>query len=124
MVQTKENIQESSSEMTSSAMTTHPSYAIIKTGGKQYQAVPGKTLAVEKIEGEAGAAIEFTEVLLRKADDKVEIGRPFLKGSVKASIIKQGLGEKVTAFRFKRRKKVRVKRGHRQPHTVVRIVSI
>ena len=100
-------------------------YAIFQTGGKQYQAIEGKTIAIEKIEGEPGAALEFSEVLFRKtADGKFEIGTPYIKAKIKASIVKQMQGPKVIAFRFKRRKKVRVKRGHRQPITVVRIEAI
>ena len=100
-------------------------YAIFKTGGKQYQAIEGKTVAIEKIEGEAGTALEFDEVLLRKTgEDKIEIGRPFLKTKVTASIVKQMKGPKVVSFRFKRRHKVRVKKGHRQPITVIRIETI
>lgn len=101
-------------------------YAIFATGGKQYQAIPGKTIAIEKIEGEAGAKLDFTEVLFRKTgDDKFEVGQPHIAGAVlKASIIKQMLGPKLIAFRFKRRKKVRVKRGHRQPMTIIRVESI
>lgn len=100
-------------------------YAIFKTGGKQYQAIEGKTVAIEKIEGEDGAKLVFDEVLLRKtAENTIEIGRPFLKSKIKATIVKQMKGPKVICFRFKRRHKVRVKRGHRQPITVIRIESI
>lgn len=100
-------------------------YAIIETGGKQYQAIEGKTIAVEKIEGEAGDSITFDKVLFRKeSDGKFDIGQPFLKDAVKASIVKQDKGPKLIAFRFKRRKKVRVKKGHRQLLTVIRIESI
>ena len=104
---------------------TADQYAIFKTGGKQYQAVKGKTVAIEKIEGEAGTPIEFKEVLFRKtAEGKFEFGKPYLEASVKASIVKQAKGPKLIAFRFKRRKKVRVKKGHRQPITVIRIEDI
>jgi len=99
-------------------------YAIIQTGGKQYQAVEGSTIAIEKIEGEPGAAIEFKDVLLRKTAEGIEIGKPHLETPVKASIVKQMRGPKVIVFKFKRRKKVRVKKGHRQPATVVRIEAI
>ncbi len=100
-------------------------YAIFQTGGKQYQALEGKTVAVEKIEGEDGAAITFDKVLFRKeAEGKFEVGKPYLKDPVKATIVKQAKGPKLIAFRFKRRKKVRVKQGHRQPMTVIRIESI
>lgn len=100
-------------------------YAIFQTGGKQYQAIEGKTVAIEKIDGELGTALEFDKVLLRKlSDDKVEIGKPHLKGAIKATIVRQARSPKVIVFRFKRRKKSRVKRGHRQHFTVVRIETI
>lgn len=100
-------------------------YAIIQTGGKQYQAIEGKTLAIEKIEGEIGNKIEFAEVLLRKLGaDAVEIGQPFLTTPVTASIVKQMKAPKIVVFKFKRRKKHRVKKGHRQLMTVVRIEAI
>lgn len=104
---------------------TADTYAIFQTGGKQYQAIEGKTVAIEKIEGEPGAKVEFKDVLLRKlGDNKIEIGHPYLNDAVKASIVKQMRGPKVTAFRFKRRKKVQVKTGHRQEITIIRIEAI
>ena len=101
-------------------------YAIFQTGGKQYQAIPGKTIAIEKLDGEAGDKVEFSEVLFRKlAEDQFEIGKPFVEGvTLKASIVKQTKGPKLIIFRHKRRKKQRTKKGHRQPITVVRIESI
>lgn len=100
-------------------------YAIFQTGGKQYQAIQGKTVAVEKLEGEIGDSIEFKDVLFKKtAVDSFEIGTPTLQGSIKATIVKHDKGPKVVVFKFKRRKKVRVKRGHRQPMTIVRIESL
>lgn len=104
---------------------TFDKYAIFQTGGKQYQAIVGKTIAIEKVEGEAGDVVEFKDVLLRKLNaNDIQIGQPFLSASIKASIVKQDRGPKVVAFRFRRRQKVRVKRGHRQAITVVRIESI
>ena len=100
-------------------------YAIFKTGGKQYQAIEGKTVAIEKIEGEAGTILEFAEVLLRKTGpETIELGHPFLKTPIKASIVKQMRAPKITVFKFKRRKKVRKKTGHRQSMTVIRIETI
>ncbi len=101
-------------------------YAIFKTGGKQYQAIPGKTLAVEKLEGEAGAKIEFKEVLFHKGTKgELKFGYPFIKDvAVKCSIIKQMRGPKTIAFKFQRRKKTRTKTGHRQSLTVIRIEGI
>ena len=106
-------------------ITSFDKYAVIQTGGKQYQAIEGQTLGLEKLEGEPGTKIEFKEVLLRKTGaGKIEIGRPYTGKPVTASIIKHIKGPKVIAFRFKRRKKVAVKKGHRQHITVVRIESI
>jgi len=101
-------------------------YAIIQIGGKQYQAIPGKTVAIEKCDGEAGSKLSFAEVLFRKTgDNKFEFGKPFIKGAtVTASIVKQDKDPKVIVFKFQRRKKVRTKTGHRQPITVIRIEKI
>lgn len=106
-------------------ITKFESYAIFETGGKQYQGIPGKTVAIEKIQGNAGDKVEFKEVLLKKqANGSVEVGQPYVKDSLKASIVKQMKEPKVIAFKFGRRKKIRVKKGHRQPKTVIRIESI
>lgn len=108
-----------------SHMHVESKYAIIKTGGKQYQAIEGKTIAVELLPGNAGDTVEFKEVLLRKtADNTFEVGQPTVSGSVQATIVKHTKGPKLIVFKFKRRKKVRVKKGHRQQYTVVRILSI
>lgn len=100
-------------------------YAIFQTGGKQYQALEGKTIGIEKLDATEGAKVSFDKVLLRKTGEgKIEIGKPFLKTPVKASIVKHLKGPKLIAFKFKRRKKYARKQGHRQPITVVRIESI
>lgn len=100
-------------------------YAIFKTGGKQYQALEGKTISIEKLDVQEGETVSFNEVLLKKtADGKIEIGQPFLKTPIKAVVIKHMKGPKLIAFKFKRRKKHTRKQGHRQPQTIVRIESI
>jgi len=101
-------------------------YAIFQTGGKQYQAIPGKTVAVEKLDGNTGDIIEFAEVLFRKTgEDAFEFGSPHLDGvKMTASIVKQMKGPKIVVYKRKRRKKYRVKKGHRQLMTVLRIESI
>ncbi len=97
-------------------------YAIFQNGGKQYQAIEGKTVALEKIEGQSGDQVVFNDVLLRKLDeDSLEIGQPKLACSIRASIVKQTKGQKLIVFKFKRRKKSRVKKGNRHPITVVRM---
>ncbi len=104
---------------------THNAYAIIETGGKQYQAIPGKTIAIEKLDGEPGVSVSFDKVLFRKKNETdFEFGYPYLKGIVMATIIKHDRGPKLIVFKFKRRKKSRVKMGHRQHRTIVRIVTI
>ena len=100
-------------------------YAIFATGGKQYQAIEGLTISVEKLEGQAGDIIEFNDVLFRKlGEGQFEIGQPRLNVTIKASIVKQMRDPKVIVFKFQRRKKTRVKNGHRQHKTVVRIEKI
>jgi large subunit ribosomal protein L21 len=100
-------------------------YAIFQTGGKQYQALEGKTVAVEKIEGEAGTVLTFDSVLfVNNGDGSFQIGQPFVDTKIKASIVKQMRGPKLIVFKFGRRKKIRVKKGHRQAITVIRIEAI
>ena len=100
-------------------------YAIIQTGGKQYQAREGKTLGIEKLDLKEGSAVQFNEVLLRKsAKGVIEVGTPFLSTPVNATILKHIRGPKLIVFKFKRRKKYMRKKGHRQPITVVRVESI
>ena len=100
------------------------SYAIIQIGKHQYQALPGKTISIVQIEGEAGKVVEFKEILLKKDKENIQIGTPFVNATVKATIVKQMKGPKIVILRFKRRKKSRVKKGHRQPLTVIRFESI
>ncbi len=100
-------------------------YAIIQTGGKQYQAIEGKTLGIEKLDLKEGESVTFDNVLLRKTGtDAIEVGTPFLDTPVKATIVKHIRGPKLIVFKFKRRKKYMRKKGHRQSITVVRIESI
>ena len=101
-------------------------YAVIATGGKQYRVQKGETLHVEKLEGaEAGKSIEFTEVLLIADGENVKVGAPRVTGAkVIAEIIGDGKGEKLTIFKYRRRKGYRRKTGHRQPFTALKITSI
>jgi len=100
-------------------------YAIFQTGGKQYQAIEGLTIQIEKLDAAVGETVTFDDVLLRKVKEgSIVIGQPFLDTPIKAEIIKHDKGPKVIVFKFRRRKMSRVKRGHRQPFTVVRVLSI
>ena len=96
-------------------------FAVIRTGGKQYKVAPGDVLEVERLPGEAGSAVTFGEVLIAGG----KVGTPLVKGaSVAAEIVAQERGEKVVAFKKKRRKNTHRKRGHRQHFTRVKITEI
>src|SRR5262245_10499249 len=100
-------------------------YAVIKTGGKQYRVAPDEVLTVEKLTGEAGAKVEFTEVLMVAGTGEAKVGTPILAGAkVVAEVVEQGRAAKVIAFKKRRRKNSRRKRGHRQHQTTVRIKEI
>ncbi len=101
------------------------SYAVIRTGGKQYRVSPGDLVRIERLEGDVGAAVEFAEVLLASADDAVRIGTPLVSGArVRGTIVAQGRDRKVLVFKMKRRKNYRRRRGHRQSITTVRVTEI
>ena len=100
-------------------------YAIIRTGGKQYRAEAGKTIRIPSLPGDAGSKITFDDVILGSDGDKRHVGSPSLKGAhVTAEIVKQGKGEKIVIFKQKRRKNYAKKQGHRQTFTEVRIKDI
>lgn len=101
-----------------------PRYAIFETGGKQYQAIEGDTIAVEKLDMQEGDSVTFDRVLLRRDNEAVEVGQPYLDKPIKASVVKHDRGPKLVVFKMKRRKKYRRKKGHRQDHTVVRIEEV
>lgn len=101
------------------------SYAIFRSGGKQFRAEKGLSLRLPSLPGEAGATVEFNDVLLGSDGNTVKVGVPTLKGaSVSAEILKQGRGEKIVVFKMKRRKNYARKQGHRQGFTEVRINDI
>ena len=100
-------------------------YAVIKTGGKQYRVAADEVLTIEKVAGDAGATVEFTEVLMVAGSADPKIGKPTISGAkVTAEVVEQGRAPKVIAFKKRRRKNSRRKRGHRQEQTTVRIKEI
>jgi large subunit ribosomal protein L21 len=100
-------------------------FAVIRTGGKQYRVVPNDVLKVEKLAGEAGETITFTDVLAVGSDAGVTIGAPVVAGAtVTATVIAQDRLEKVIIFKKRRRQNSRRKNGHRQHVTVLRIADI
>lgn len=99
-------------------------YAIIQTGGKQYKVEAGEEILVEKLEAAVDAEVEF-DVLLVSDDAGVKVGKPVLDGvKVKGKVVEHGKGKKVIVFKYKPKKNIRTKRGHRQPYTKVEILSI
>ncbi|MDJ0622073.1 MAG: 50S ribosomal protein L21 [Desulfocapsaceae bacterium] len=100
-------------------------YAIVRTGGKQYQVAQGDRLRVEKIVGEVGETIELNDVLMVVDGEAVSIGTPQLDSAVvKAKIAEQGKAKKISIFKKKRRKGYRLKKGHRQQFTALTIEEI
>jgi len=101
------------------------SYAVIRTGGKQYRVTPGELLRVESLDGEKGSDITFSEVLLTSSDGAVRIGTPLVSGvTVSARVVEHGKEKKILVFKKKRRKNYSRQRGHRQHFTAVQIQSI
>jgi large subunit ribosomal protein L21 len=101
------------------------SYAVIRTGGKQYRVSEGENLRVEKLDVPKGEEIEFEDVLLVKRDGKILTSGDELKGlKVKAKVIRHGRGAKLRIQTFKRRKGFEKRAGHRQDFTEVRISAI
>ena len=101
-------------------------YAIIKTGGKQYKVKNDDILDVEKLEGEAGGKLIFSEVLaVGEEGENLKVGTPLLEGAkVEAEILDQFRGPKLIAFKMKKRKGYRRKIGHRQSLTKIKISAI
>ncbi|WP_375457613.1 50S ribosomal protein L21 [uncultured Enterovirga sp.] len=100
-------------------------FAVIKTGGKQFRVAAGDVITIAKLEGEAGSAVTFDEVLMLTREGGVDVGAPSVAGAVvTGELVAQGRGPKVIAFKKRRRKNSRRKRGHRQDHTLVRIGMI
>jgi len=100
-------------------------YAVIKTGGKQYRVAKDDVLNIERLAGEASAVIEFDDVLMVGSGDSVKVGAPTVAGAkVVAEVVEQTRGPKLIAFKKRRRKSSRRKKGHRQDLTKVRITEI
>ena len=102
--------------------------AVMKTGGKQYVVREGDTLAVEKIDGAPETTVSFDEVLLvatGKDGAAVTVGAPLVDGArVEATVVEQTRAAKVTGVKYKPKKRTRLRFGHRQPQTLVRITKI
>lgn len=101
-------------------------YALIETGGKQYRVAPGQTVRVERLDEELGSQVTIGRVLaVFDGEGDPKIGAPLVEGaSVSAEVVEQHRNRKVVVFKYKKRKRYRVKRGHRQPYTTLRIKEI
>ncbi len=98
-------------------------YAVIETGGKQYQVKEGDVLFIEKLDAEG--EITFDKVVMVGGDNSAKVGDPYVSGaSVKATLLKNGKAKKITVFTYKPKKHVKRKQGHRQPYSQVRIEAI
>jgi large subunit ribosomal protein L21 len=100
-------------------------FAVIKTGGKQYKVAAEDKITVMTLAGEAGDTVTFNEVLMLVDGETMKVGAPTVAGvTVSGEIVKQDRGPKVIAFKKRRRKNSKRKRGHRQDLTIVRITGI
>ena len=100
-------------------------YAIVRTGGKQYQVAQGDQLRVETLVGNVGDTVELEDVLLVADGEDVKVGQTQVEGAkVTATIVEQGKAKKVLVYKKKRRKGYEVRNGHRQQYTALRIEGI
>lgn len=100
-------------------------YAIIEQGGKQYKAVPGDTIEVDRLQIEEGEQIDLDQVLLVADDDDVKVGTPTVKdANVKATVLEHFKGRKIIVFKYKSGVNYRRKQGHRQQYTRLQIDEI
>ena len=98
-------------------------YAVVRTGGKQYKVTKDAVLKVESLTGDVGAKLDLEVLML--GGDKPKFGAPLVSGaSVQCEIVEHGQGEKVIAFKKKRRKNTHRKRGHRQHFTKLKVLDI
>jgi len=99
-------------------------YAVIRTGGKQYRVTEGDRLRVEKLAGDVGSTLVIDDVLM-VGGEIVAIGKPVLAGAtVTCTITGQDRAKKIIVFKFRRRKNYRLKNGHRQPYTELKITGV
>ncbi len=100
-------------------------YAIVESGGKQYKAVEGATIDVDLLDVEVGQLVKFEEVLLVVEDENIQVGTPSVKGAqVSSTVVDHIKGKKVDTFKYSPKKRIRVKSGHRQRYTRLKIETI
>ena len=101
-------------------------YAVLRSGSKQLRVQPGDVVAIEKVDAEPGQQLELRDVLMvGETGSAVRIGEPLLAGVVvRATVQRDTSGPKIHIFKYKRRKRYRLRRGHRQHYTQIRIDAI
>lgn len=100
-------------------------YAVVESGGKQYKVTVGQTIDVERLPAAQGENVTLDRVLLVADGDEVQVGRPTLSGaSVSATVVQHGLRRKAIVFHYRPKNRYRVKKGHRQQYTRLRIDQI
>jgi len=100
-------------------------YAIVASGGKQFKAVEGDTIEVDRLEASVGDAVSLDQVLLLVEGESIHVGTPMVKtAKVSATVVDQFKGPKIDVFRYKPKKRIRSKVGHRQQYTRLKIDSI
>jgi large subunit ribosomal protein L21 len=100
-------------------------YAIVEDGGKQYKAVEGQTIEVDRFDSEIGEQLDLERVLLVVDGEEIRVGTPLVEGAVvQATVVSQVKGPKIVVFKYKPKKRYRVKTGHRQKYTRLQIDSI
>lgn len=98
-------------------------FAVVKIAGQQFRVQKDQTLYVPHVDGNTGDEVKFPEVLLTDTDGKLSVGGN-VKATVKAEILEQVQGDKVIAFKMKRRKGFRKKHGHRTHYTRIKVIDI
>lgn len=100
-------------------------YAVIRSGGKQYRVVPGQTIRLEKVAGDAGSKIQLGDVLLVENEGKIQVGSPVVaNATIEATVLEHDRAKKIIVFKKKRKKQYRRTNGHRQDYTAIRIDKI
>jgi large subunit ribosomal protein L21 len=100
-------------------------YAIVESGGKQYKAVEGSAIEVDRLSNQPGDQVTLDTVLLVVEDDRVLVGKPTVKGAqVKTTVEEHIKGKKIVVFKYRPKKRIRVKTGHRQQYTRLKVDSI
>lgn len=100
-------------------------YAIVESGGKQYKAVEGDMIEVDRLDVEPGAEVTLEKVFLLVQDEVVSVGTPtVVKAKVTTTVVDQTKGPKIDVFRYRPKKRIRVKTGHRQQYTLLKINKI